>query len=212
MPLTKDQLRRAMPLAGPNCDLFLEALNATLAEFDIDKPIRRAAFLAQLAHETGQLSRLVENLNYSAGQLMKTWPTRFPTPAVAKEYERQPAKIANAVYANRMGNGAPDTGDGWRYRGAGAFQLTGKANHQACGAHFGIPVEKVGEWLRTPQGAMRSAGWFWRQVGCNELADNGDMDGISDVINIGRRTRTYGDAIGFKDRLSHFEHMKKVFA
>jgi len=212
MAITKIQAMKAMPGVERRIDSFLVAMNNSMAEFYITTPARQSTFLAQLAHETAQLEMLSENLNYSATGLMKTWPKRFPTLEFAAAYARQPVKIANCVYANRMGNGAPETGDGWRYRGAGAFQLTGKTNHLTCAAYFAIDADIIGEWLRTPEGAMRSAGRYWSYAGCNRLADEGKFDAICDLINIGRITATVGDSIGYADRLTHYNHIKKALA
>lgn len=195
-----EQLKRIMPYAGPRAAVYLPHLNAAMEEFGIDTTKRRAQFLTQFGHETAQLATMTENLNYSAAGLMKTWPKRFPSSTMAKQFANNPVKIANYVYASRMGNGPPESGDGWRYRGAGGFQLTGKVNHMQCAAHFGIPVEQVGDWLRTPEGACRSAAWFWKRAGCNAAADKGCIDTVSDLINLGRATAAQGDAIGFKDR------------
>jgi putative chitinase len=227
MSLTLEQLCGIMPSAGGRALDFLPWLDNAMEEFGIATPACRAAFLAQFGHETGQLASISENLNYSADGLANTWPTRFAKKdaaghylltvastdfgqagvagrkvpnAQALELHRQPEKIANVVYANRMGNGDVASGDGWRYRGAGGFQLTGKDNPRACAARFGMPLERVGDWLRTPEGACRSAAWFWTKAGCNELADVGNIDGISDMVNIGHRTAAVGDAIGYADR------------
>jgi putative chitinase len=226
--VTIDQLKKIMPQAGLRAEVFYSALNDAMAEFGINTPARQAAFLAQLAHETGQLTSLVENLNYSAEGLANTWPTRYAKKdgfghylvaggrkvpnELALNLHRLPEKIANNVYANRMGNGDEASGDGWRYRGSGGFQITGKDNQRACAEHFGIPLEKVGEWLRSPVGACRSSGWFWQRAGCNELADRGNVDAISDRINIGRDTAAVGDAIGYKDRLAFFETAERALA
>lgn len=212
MPITKDQLLKIMPYAGPRAEVYLAHLNRAMIEFEINTPARQAAFLAQIAHESAQLACVEENLNYSAAGLMRTWPKRFPTLAIANQYAKNPEKLANYVYANRMGNGAPETGDGWRYRGAGLKQLTGKENHQRCASYFGIAVELMGGWLRTPEGACRSAAWFWKRADCNRLADLQDFDAISDVINIGRDTKAEGDAIGYKERFSFYSAAKGVLA
>lgn len=229
MNINLQQLMRIMPRAGGNVAIYVVWLNRAMAEFKISTPAHQAAFLAQFAHETGQLASVSENLNYSADGLANTWPVRFAKKDSADKYltspsgrklpnekalalHRQPEKIANTVYANRMGNGDFTSGDGWRHRGAGGFQLTGKDNQRACAAHFGIPVEGIGDWLRTPEGACRSAAWFWMRAGCNALADAGNIDGISDVVNIGRRTEAVGDAIGFADRLDLTNTARKVLA
>lgn len=178
-------LHKIMPTAGPLADEFAPHLNRACMEFNISTKARQASFIAQIAHESGQLRSLSENLNYGADGLMKTWPSRFPTRELALQYARQPEKIANKVYANRMGNGDEASGDGYRYRGAGLIQLTGKDNQAACAKQFGISPAAMGDWLRTPEGASRSAAWFWKTHGCNEMADKGFTERITKVINGG---------------------------
>ena len=123
------QLTAFLPaLKGP--DAWAGPLNAAMERFEINTPPRVAAFLAQVAHESGELARLVENLNYTAARLVAVWPTKFPTVEAAQPYERNPERLANRVYAKRLGNGDTASGDGWRFRGRGLIQLTGR-NHLA---------------------------------------------------------------------------------
>lgn len=229
--ITRDLLERVMDGADPaNLDLYLPHIQAGADEFWIRTPARVAAFLATLAEETGQLESVSENLNYSAGGLANTWPNRYakvdkdgdyiregnPPRYVpndlAMDLHRQPERIANNCYANRMGNGDEDSGDGWRFRGAGGIQETGHDNHRAVADHFGIPFELVSEWLRSPEGAMRSAAWGFARRGCNELADRGDFDGVCDVINLGRKTKRVGDANGYKHRLAFYNEAREALA
>lgn len=213
MNITLDHLHKIVGALGAHAGpVYVEAINAALDRFHINTQRRVAAFLAQNAHESGGLTRFSENLNYSAQGLMKTWPSRFPDMDLANEYARQPAKIANFVYANRMGNGPPESGDGWRYRGAGWLQITGKRNQIECADFFGIQHAKVGDWLRTPHGSALSAGRFWQKAGCNELADLGKFDKISDLVNIGHETRAVGDAIGYRERLAFHDTAYRVLA
>lgn len=203
MKVTKTQLSNVMLMAGPAVlDHFLPHINAALAEAKINTKRGIAHFLAQLGHETGYLARLTENLMYSTPErLMKVWPKRFPTVASAMPYVRNPEKLANFVYAGRMGNGVPESGDGWRYRGAGGFQITGKTNQLVCAQHFGITPAKIGDWLRTPEGAMRSAAWFFVTSGALVQAELGKTDKVSDIINLGHKTERVGDALGYAERV-----------
>lgn len=201
-PVTVDQLARIMPRAGKLAELYVNPLAAAMQEFGITTELRSEHFVTQLAVESTQLRAVQEDMDYRAERLMVVWPSRFPTRAIADAYAHRPQAIANKVYANRGGNGDEASGDGWLFRGAGLISLTFRDNHAKCGRYFGIPVEKVGEWLRTPEGACRSAAWFWKTHGCNELADKDDIDGVSDAINLGHQTDKYGDAIGFADRLA----------
>jgi putative chitinase len=180
------------------------------ASYGIDTPERMAMLLAQAAHESQGLSRFEENLNYSAGALRRVFPHYFPDDDTAAAYAHQPERIANRVYGNRMGNGDEASGDGWKHRGAGAFQLTGKDNHRAFSiAQFGDErlVDDPGP-LRTLPLAIVSAAWFWDQHGLNHYADDGDFDSASDIINIGHRTAAQGDAIGYQDRVNWWQRVK----
>ncbi|WP_130926161.1 glycoside hydrolase family 19 protein, partial [Pseudomonas extremaustralis] len=134
MPITEQQLLQILPNAGRQAGVFVPVLNAAMNRYSIVGTPRAAAFIAQVGHESGQLTRLVENLNYSADGLMKTWPSRFDL-VRATACARKPEQIANVVYADRMGNAGP--GDGWKYRGRGLIQVTGKTNYAACGEALG---------------------------------------------------------------------------
>ena len=202
MQVTEKQLSKIMENAGPKTIAhYLPHINAAMLEFGITSKRAVGHFLAQLAHETGHLSRMSEGLNYTSPErLMAVWPSRFKTIASALPYVRNPEKLANYVYAGRMGNGTPESGDGYRYRGAGGFQVTGKYNHLLCAEHFGIQPSKVGDWLRTPEGAMRSSAWFFTKSGAMVQAELGKLDKVSDIINIGKMTDKVGDSNGYTDR------------
>lgn len=212
MLIRLEQITAIMPGARAVAAAFVAPLNAAMQEFGITTERRVEMFLAQIAHESGQLRAMQEGLNYSADGLMKTWPRRFPTRAIADAYARRPEAIANKVYADRGGNGNEASGDGWRHRGAGLIGLTFHDNQKKCADHFGIDVRSVGDWLRTPEGACRSAAWFWQEHGCNTLADLNDFDGVSDAINIGHQTGAEGDAIGYADRLAFLNVAQGVVA
>jgi putative chitinase len=186
------------------------ALSKICPDYGIDTPKRLAAFLAQCSHESGGFRILKENLNYRAESLMRTWPSRFPTLAFAQQYARQPEKIANFVYANRIGNGPAESGDGWRYIGRGLIQLTGRENYSWFAASIETPVDEIPDYLETFEGAVQSACWFWITNNLNSWVDKDDFDGLSDVINRGRKTEKYGDAIGFADRLKYYNLALKV--
>jgi putative chitinase len=179
-----------------------KALNLILPDYDINNTLRVAAFLAQCIHESGGFVFLTENLNYKAESLMKVWPRHFPTLEVAKSYERNPQKIANKAYANRMGNGDEKSGDGWRYCGRGLIQLTGKSNYQAFAESIETPLEEIPEYLQTFEGAVQSACWFWETNNLNTLADKKDILGLTKKIN--------GGTIGLDDRIKHYEHALHV--
>lgn len=196
------QLKDCLPEASDQAIAnFTQAIDDTLNEFDISTPQRIAAFLAQIGHESGSLKFIKENLNYSAQGLTKTFPKYF-TPELANQYQRNPEAIANRVYANRMGNGPEESGDGWAFRGRGLIQVTGRTNYQACGDFLGVDIISDPSYLESPEGAARSAGWYWTSRNLNALADAGDMKQITKKIN--------GGFIGLEDRLKHYHHALEV--
>ena len=189
--ITEVQLTAFLP-ALQNAPTWTAALNAAMDRFEINTPARIAAFLAQTAHESGEFRRLVENLNYSAAGLCKTWPNRFANLDFAKPYDRNPELIANYVYAKRLGNGDTASGDGWRFRGRGLIQLTGRGNYRSCGLAVTLPLETEPQRLETPEAAALAAAQFWQSRGLNHLADdqsddNDDEDfvAITKIINGG---------------------------
>jgi putative chitinase len=204
MYITNDQLKQLLP-GNNNIDEWAEALNSVLPEYEINTVERIAAFIAQCAHESGNFTRLEENLNYRWQTLRKVFPKYFPTDAIAQEYASRPDKkeaIANRAYANRMGNGPEESGDGYRYRGRGLIQLTGKNNYTAFANSLDIPVEEAAEYLETFDGAVQSACWFWDTNNLNKWADEGDMVTLTKRIN--------GGTNGLEDRIKHYKHALKV--
>lgn len=204
--MTLAELMRIMP-STKRGGVFFNALTYAMNEAGITTLNDRAAFLANVGHETGQLESVEENLNYSADRLMAVWPKRFPTMTSTSGYARNPPALANKVYANRMGNGDEKSGDGWAYRGAGCLQLTGRDSHADCAAYFGIALEDIGDWLRTPTGAARSAGWYWLTHGLSTIED---FDKVCDRVNIGHETDKVGDSIGYADRLAIRERALEI--
>ena len=182
---------------------FAPFLDEAFLRFDINTPQRQAAFLGQCAHESAGFTRLEENLNYSAQGLIKTWPSRFKTLDAAKQLERQPTKIANLVYAKRLGNGASATGDGWRYRGRGLLQITGFSNYRAASLALGVGdlLVRQPDQVAKPKHACMTAAWFWSINKLNQLADGGYQAKISRAINLGDPNAKQV-AIGESDRLA----------
>lgn len=178
--------------------VWVDALNETFQRFNILTPIQQASFIGQCGHECGNFRILEENLNYRAETLMKLWKARFPTIEIANEYARNPKKIANKVYANRMGNRDEASGDGYRFRGRGCIQLTGHANYfhagQSCGEDFVMQPDLVA----TPRYAAMTAGWFWDTHKLNQYADQQDFLMMTKKIN--------GGTIGLDDRIRHINH------
>jgi len=172
------------------------ALNTTFDKFDISNPLRQAAFIAQCGHECGNFKVLEENLAYRAETLMKLWPKRFPTLEFASQYAKNPKKIANMVYANRMGNRDEASGDGYRFRGRGCSQLTGHANYYHAGQALGEDFVMQPDLVATPQYAALSAGFFWSTQKLNQYADSRDLKTMTKRIN--------GGYIGLIDREKHY--------
>jgi len=204
--LSEAQLRRFLPTA-PTAGAWTAALNLAMNRFAIDSPQRAAAFLAQVAHESLELQRLVENLSYTAPRLLAVWPKRFPTPASAEPYARQPERLANYVYADRLGNGGSATGDGWRFRGRGLLQITGRGNYRACGLALQLPLEAHPELLETPEVAALAAAQFWQAHGLNELADDRNSDDDdADFVTIS--VRINGGRVGLAARRAYWVKAK----
>jgi putative chitinase len=188
---------------NPYIDYWYDSLCQILPVYEINTPERVAAWLAQCAHESGYFRFLKENLNYRAESLLRTFPKYFKTLEEAKQYERKPEKIANRVYANRMGNGDEASGDGFRYLGRGLIQLTGKNNYTIFAASIDTPLEEIPEYLQTFEGAVQSACWFWEQNNINRFADARDIVTMSKRIN--------GGTIGMEDRIMKYEKCLKMF-
>lgn len=204
MELTKEQLKKLLP-KNPYIDYWYNALSKLLPDYEINTSQRIAAFIAQCAHESGNFMVLKENLNYRPATLRKIFPKYFPDDAIANDYCSRPNKqeaIANKVYANRMGNGPEESGDGFRYCGRGLIQLTGKENYSWFAASLSITVEEASEYLQTFEGAAQSACWFWETNNLNQWADKGDIVTLTKRIN--------GGTIGLEDRIKHYEHALHV--
>jgi len=202
MTLTEAVFKQIFPKADPNlCD----SLNATLLDYNINTANRIAGFLAQVGHESADLTRLVENLNYSAEGLASTWPKRYraadgkPTPLAVK-LARNPKAIANNCYANRMGNETSE--DGWLYRGRGAFMTTGRSNYADTGRAIGLDLINNPEQLAHPPYALEAAAWYWNRYALNQRMDRGDFKGTTKIIN--------GGQIGAADRQARFEKITAI--
>jgi putative chitinase len=192
----------------PNCkdpEGWVDAMNEVFPKYDIDTPQRIASFIAQCGHESGGWRVFSENLNYSAKALDAVFGKYFKRAGRdAEEYARQPEKIANVVYANRMDNGDTDSGDGWRYRGRGPIQLTGKSNYATFAADMDLPdvLDRPDIVAEDKEVALMSAIWFWNKNGLNRYADAGDIKTMTKRIN--------GGYIGLEDRIHHWEEALKA--
>ena len=182
---------------------WLDGLNATFERFDIMNPLRKAAFIGQCGHESGNFKMLTENLNYRAEALQKLWPKRFDA-AKAQACARNPKLIATTVYSNRMGNRDEASGDGWRFRGAGFLQLTGHSNFWHASQALGEDFVMQPELVRTPKYAAMTAGWFWQTHRLNQYADSGDYLTLTKRIN--------GGTIGLEDRKKHINEALHILS
>lgn len=187
-------------LKGHIPDAVIAQIPDTAAKFNINTPLRLAHFLAQCGHESGGFKVTQENLNYSAKGLMGIFKKYFPTQALAESYQRQPQKIANKVYASRMDNGNEASGDGYKFRGRGYIQLTGRANYTAFGKAINEDIANNPDVV-SGKYALLSAAWFWSKNGLNTLADGGASDQV--VTSITKRVN--GGTIGLPDRIKHFK-------
>jgi putative chitinase len=178
------------------------ALNATFDKFGIATPAQQASFIGQCSHECNNFRTLEENLNYKAEALMRLWSKRFPTLEIANQYAKNPQKIANKVYADRMGNRDEASGDGYRFRGRGCIQLTGHANYFHAGAACGIDFVMQPDLVATPQYAAMTAGWFWSTHGLNQFADSQDYVAMTKRIN--------GGTIGLDERIAKIQSVLRI--
>jgi len=199
--LTLDQLKQIIPKNKYHQHWF-DVLQQLLPDYEINTPQRIASFLAQCAHESGEFVFIKENLNYRAATLLKVFPKYFPDLALASQYAGKPERIANRVYANRMGNGNEESGDGYRYCGRGLIQVTGHDNYTWFSDSLNITPEEASEYMETFEGAAQSACWFWETTNLNAMADRGDIKAMTKTIN--------GGYIGLEDRISHYEHALHV--
>jgi putative chitinase len=177
---------------------FAGPLSPSCTLYGIDTPARQAAFIAQCAHESQMFVHLDENLYYSSPErIQAVFPSHVKSVDDAAHLAKNPQALANRVYANRMGNGDEASGDGWRFRGAGLLMLTGRENHEACALAVKQPIDSIGDWMRQPYGACLSAAWFWAsKPKLNALADTGDIDAVSRIVN--------GGSIGLAERRELF--------
>lgn len=198
-----DEFVKCLP-HNKNPKVWYDTCYEILPKYEIDTIPRVAGFLAQCQHESLDFNVLQENLNYGATGLRKVFGKYFPTSALANAYARKPEKIANRVYANRMGNGPESSGDGWKYRGRGILQVTGKSNYAACSQEiFGDDtLVKNPDLLSDPKYALLSACWYWEKNNLNSLCDKKDIVGMTKRIN--------GGVNGLEDRKLHWNTALKV--
>jgi len=170
---------------NPYAEHWVEALEKCWPDYDITTPERQAAFMGECCVESAKFTEIQENLNYRPETLVKQWPSHFPNMDIANQYGHNPEKIANRAYGGRMGNGPEESGDGWRFRGKGLIQLTGRDNYQGFADSVGMNIDDAAAYLETFEGCVQSACYFWESHNLNALADKGAIDQISHIINGG---------------------------
>jgi putative chitinase len=194
-------------LKGHIPDSVISQIPDTMQKFELNTPLRLAHFLAQTGHESGGFKATTENLNYGAKGLLGIFKKYFPTEAKAKEYERKPEKIANLVYGGRMGNGPEASGEGFKFRGRGYIQLTGKDNYKAFDAVVPEDILANPDLVATKY-PLLSAAWFFHKNGLHKLADGGATDAV--VTSVTKRVN--GGTIGLADRIKHFKEYHNLLA
>ena len=194
-------------LKGHVPQIVIDSIPEVASKFGINTPLRVAHFLAQCGHESGGFRLTQENLNYSAKGLMGIFKKYFPTEAIANQYARNPQKIANKVYSNRMGNGTEASGDGYKFRGRGYIQLTGRDNYTAFGKSIGVDIPNNPDSVASTY-ALASAAWFFSKNGLHKIAD----EGASDVVVTKITKRVNGGTIGLPDRIKHFKEYYSLLA
>tara|TARA_R110000851_G_scaffold168016_1_gene313828 strand:+ start:7937 stop:8752 length:816 start_codon:yes stop_codon:yes gene_type:complete len=203
MELTARQVSAMMP-GIKNVEEWAGALNKVLPKYEINTPNRVAGFISQTGHESSNYKITEENLNYSAARLDVIFPKYFRRAGRdASEYSNKPSKIANVVYANRMGNGDRASNDGFNFRGRGIIQLTGRNNYTAFAESIDMTVDDVVDYIGTKEGAIASACWFWKENNLNEYCDAGNVKGLTKRINGGHH--------GLKDRENRWNRALAVF-
>lgn len=181
-----------------NLEKFVIPLNEIGEKYALfENKERIACFIAQIAHESGSFNYMEENLNYSAKGLLSVFKKYFPTEELAKQYERQPEKIGSRVYANRMGNGPEESKEGFKFKGRGLIQLTGKDNYTKFAKSLNMTVDEAVEYTKTVKGAVESAAWFWGVNKLNDLCDKKDFLTLTKRIN--------GGTIGLESRMEHYK-------
>lgn len=182
-------------------EALVNSIDMLAEKYEINSPLRLSHFLGQTALESGGFRLTEENLNYSADRLMAVFPKYFRN-IDARAYHRQPEKIANHVYSNRMGNGDEESGDGYKFRGRGLIQLTGRNNYTLFADDNNMTVDEAADYLTTPEGAIESAAWFWYNNDLNELADSDNVKAVTKRVNGGEH--------GLAERTKYTKYFKEV--
>lgn len=195
---------KVMPSKNNGIHKYSSAMAKAFRDYEINTINRIAGFLAQTGHESGSFSRIEENLNYSAERLKVVFPKYFPTDGLAHAYEYNKQAVANRVYGNRMGNGPESSGDGWKYRGRGLIQLTGKSNYEACSKDMMFDIVQEPELVLIPEIAVLTSIWYWNHRKINEACDADDIVKMTKLVQGGR--------LGLEERKSYYEKFKAILS
>ncbi len=202
--LASNQMKDIIPNVNWNiAKSYLPFVDTVLPQYGIDTTLRKVHFMAQVAHESGGLKFNEENLNYSAKALRLMFRKYFPSIEMAEQYHRQPEKIANRIYGNRMGNGDEQSGEGWKYRGRGLIQLTGKENYTRFSKDNNIDAVNNPELLLQPKWALTSACWYWKKRKINRFADEDDIFMVTKKVNGGKH--------GIMNRQQYLDAFKTLY-
>lgn len=202
--MTPEQLQAATGCTFAAASKYAAHLTAAMAKYGIKTVNQVAGFIGNLAVESGKFALTVENLNYQAPRLCAVWPARFPTLALAQQFAGKPEALANRVYANRMGNGGPETGDGFKFRGRGLLQTTGREAYTRYAKASGKDCVTNPDLLLEAANAADVAAWSWQVLGCNALADAQNWSGLTKKIN--------GGMTGYAERVAAIQRCLKTFA
>lgn len=214
--MTAEHLVYALGLSTDIAAKVVGPINNAIAKFNLNSVNRMCSWLANICHESGKFEHLKENLNYSAEGLARVWPRRFAVGGrpneLAQSIAHDPEAIANNVYANRMGNGDVDSGDGWLYCGRGPIGITGEDMYRKCGEALGIDLVSNPELLEQIDDAcFESAAWYFVNSGCIKQADIGNFDGTCDLVNLGHVTPKVGDSIGYAERYAYYKRLRSLY-
>lgn len=203
--VTRAQLKELYPRATDTLlDAMANQIGGLFQQFGITTPLRIQFFLAQIGHESGGGTVREENMNYRAARIREVWPTRFASEAAAKPFAHQPEKLANKVYADRMGNGPPESGDGFRFRGRGLIQITGRDGYKNVGREAGLELVGSPQLAFEPKHALLIACAFWKWKGVNTVCDTGNFVNVTKRIN--------GGTVGLADRRAWLDKVRRVLA
>jgi putative chitinase len=203
MQITADQIKVLYPQNKYPDDLA-EVLNGAFDKYQINTVNRAAGFLAQCGHESNGFTVLKENLNYKAEGLNKIFHKYFPTVESAQPYAHNPEAIANRIYAGRMGNGNEQSGDGYKFRGRGAIQLTGRDSYTQFAQSMGVDLDTCIGDMETLDGALESAMWFWNTYGLNDICDRDNIVAMTKRVN--------GGTIGLEERIANYKKAKALLS